>query len=198
MNDDHEIEGTPTVILSDDTPMASNEIPDRPVKTSAWTDEEIEKERAKDAAITAEVKQDEKQGIPVPEWLARSFVPGTLVTHGGVDAKIMGWELMPDGQWIVILAPHQPAEKPKSALKAEYHRLMKIHGKKKAKKMMRERNNPKCGSCGVDETYEGKLDFEHRSRSEHRRLIVQGRGTPPTGDATSTEDDESSTTEREE
>lgn len=188
--------GGPTPEEAAEREALVNEIPDRPVKSSAWTDEEIERERARDAAIVAETKQEEKQGIPIPEWLGTAFVPGTILKHNGVDAKIMGIDLMPDGVWIAILAPQEPAAKPKSRLRAEYHRLAREVGKKKAKKMMRERNNPKCAQCGIDETYEGKLTaLSHKSRSEHRRLVAQGQGdgveqapeSAPADDATSTE-----------
>lgn len=186
--------------------LIGGEIPDRPLKTSSWTDEAIDKERAKDAEIVAGIKKDEKQGIEIPPWLFRSYIPGTIITHNGVDAKIMGVDCMPDGVWVAIITPHEPATKPKATLKAEYHRLTRLHGKKKAKKLMRERDIPTCLTCGVDESAWQRLTLDHKSRSEHRRLVALGKGeaveavpeSAPTGDTTSTESDELSLTKESE
>jgi len=102
-------------------------------KTSAWSDAEREQ-----PAAAAEPAPPQ-----VPLW-ATTFAPGTVLSHAGWSATVrhVGCE---EGHWFLVLTePFGDGSRPTRAMKrAEYRRLKRTVGKRKAKEALRDRKPTK-------------------------------------------------------
>lgn len=109
-------------------------------KVSAWTEAEL--------AAAPEVVEAVPERPAFPPWLA-SFVPGTVINHGGWEAIVrhVGCE---EGNWLVLLQPTKPLQE-RIISRSTYRRLKAQLGKKGVEQVLADRKAQVAGGTPEDE-----------------------------------------------
>jgi hypothetical protein len=118
-----------------------------PEKTTAWSEEELTGGRE-----TTDYEPPAPEQPKLPEWVT-AFGPGETFSANGWECKTLHVG-MEDGHWLVLMQPQRRlgtfVPKSRAASRAEFKGMVRTLGKKKAKKVIKERAAKAAAKADAD------------------------------------------------